>query len=241
MRRNGSVQRRQWPGGAVTYRVRWTDAAGRRQSASCDSRQAGEMFLRARLAEMDRGLDGSYAGRRVTLADWWRQYSAGRQIGPLTAAREATVWSKWVEPELGGVALTDIRPSLLAAWVAFQVKAGLAPRTVARHVQVLSPALSAAVADGLIAVNPALGLRLPRAQRNEQRFLSVDEVKAMEDAMPAQWKLLVPFGVITGLRIGELLSTSCTGPSQYGVRCLLPQAGPGRRSPVPVRGEWSRR
>jgi integrase len=47
-------------------------------------------------------------------------------------------------------------------------------------------------------------VRLPRVDQPERRFLSTDELTALETAMDPHWALIVPFAAATGLRIGEL-------------------------------------
>jgi integrase len=54
-----------------------------------------------------------------------------------------------------------------------------------------------------LVVNPARGVRLPRIEDEEARFLSPAELLALEHAMPQQWAVLVPFLADVGLRIGE--------------------------------------
>jgi integrase len=44
---------------------------------------------------------------------------------------------------------------------------------------------------------------LPRVDADEMRFLSPDELLALEDAMPERWNVIVPFLADVGLRIGE--------------------------------------
>jgi site-specific recombinase XerC len=52
--------------------------------------------------------------------------------------------------------------------------------------------LSAAVLDGLLDANPATKVQEPRARKTEQRFLSVDEVRRLVEAVePACYRSMV--------------------------------------------------
>jgi integrase len=68
----------------------------------------------------------------------------------------------------------------------------------------LKKALADAVAEGLITASPAAGVKAPRPDQVERRFLTLDELNRIEVAMAERWRLVVPFAVCTGLRIGEL-------------------------------------
>lgn len=92
------------------------------------------------------------------------------------------------------------------------VRSGLAPRTVTRHLAILRACLSAAVLDGLVATNPASKVQVPRAAKTEQRFLSVDEVRRLTNAVePAHCRSMIAVAVACGLRIGELVALQVRG------------------------------
>jgi integrase len=200
----GSVEERVWPSGRVTWRARWYDAGGNRQRASFDRRREAEVFLADRLAEVRQGGSGAMEGRRTTLAEWWAEWQSGRQVGLLTRRREESAWECWIEPHLGSVKLADLRRSTMQAWVAGQARSGVAPSTIKRHVEAIRSCLSAAVTEGIIASNPASKLGLPRGPKAEQRFLSIDEVRRLCQAVEPRFASMIAVGVACALRIGEL-------------------------------------
>jgi len=61
-----------------------------------------------------------------------------------------------------------------------------------------------AVDDELIVANPAKGIRVERAPRREQNFLTAEEVEAVADAIVEPYGTLVRFAAYTGLRAGEI-------------------------------------
>jgi len=187
----GSVEERVWPSGRVTWRARWYDAGGKRQRASFDTRREAEVFLADRLAEVRQGGLGTMEGRRTTLAEWWAEWQAGRQVGTMTTKREVSVWECWIEPHLGSIKLSDLRRSTMQAWVTRQARGGVAPSTIERHVGILRACLSAAVVEGLIAANPASKLTLPRVPKAEQRFLSIDEVRRLCRAVEPRYASMI--------------------------------------------------
>ena len=100
--------------------------------------------------------------------------------------------------------LAKLRRSDVAAWVADLVDDDLAPTTVTRCLAALKKALADAVAEGLITASPAAGVKPPRPDQIERRFLTLDELNRIEAVMATRWRLVVPFAACTGLRIGEL-------------------------------------
>lgn len=69
--------------------------------------------------------------------------------------------------------------------------------------------MTAAVDAGLIAASPCSGIRLPRVEREEMRFLSPDQVAALTMAMDSRYRAAVLLGAYGGLRAGELFGLRC--------------------------------
>jgi integrase len=87
----------------------------------------------------------------------------------------------------------------------------VAPGTVRLALAPVRAMLATAFEEGLIRSNPAAGVRI--AQRVEEhadaeraKALTEDELRALVEEMPEEWKLLVEFLAQTGLRISEALA-----------------------------------
>jgi integrase len=88
----------------------------------------------------------------------------------------------------------------------------VSPATVRLAVAPVRALLATAFEEGLIRSNPAAGVRI--AQRVEEdgavvehaKALTEDELVALVEATPAEWRLLVEFLAATGLRISECLA-----------------------------------
>jgi len=186
------------------YQTRWYDAAGRRHSATFDTAAEADAYRQDRLRARRRGGSGDPTGGQVTVAEWWERWMAGRQIRPSTRARDVAYARTWLIPDLGDRRLCDLRPSDVASWLTRLTAGGLAPRTVREHRSALASLLRAAVVEGLLDTNPAVGVRSPAVPSREARFLTPDELARLEAAMDAWWRLTVPFLSDTGLRLGEL-------------------------------------
>lgn len=112
-----------------------------------------------------------------------------------------------------GVALGDIDLGLLRAWLAESARRGAARTTIARHVSSARTFCAWAVREGVLATDPSLRLRAPRAHRTLPPVLTAEQAAAVASAAPApdadeplatrdRAMLEVLYG--TGVRVGEL-------------------------------------
>ena len=84
------------------------------------------------------------------------------------------------------------------------VGAGYAATTVHKAHALLRMILTAAVESDLLARSPVRGVKLPRIERREMRFLTPAELSGLLEAVPDRYRLLVKTAAYTGLRFGEL-------------------------------------
>ena len=101
---------------------------------------------------------------------------------------------------------------------------------MAKIVQVASKTMRAAVDDRLIPANPFDGLKLPRIEREEMRFITEAEVRAVADLIDPRYRPLVLLGAFGGLRIGEMLGL------RWGIVDLLRRQVDVRETLVDVNG-----
>lgn len=123
------------------------------------------------------------AGGKVLIGDYAKVWSAGlSHLKESTAQRYRGIVRTHVEPRWGTYRLSSVATSDVAAWVGELCAGGPSASTV-RHIhQVFSLIMAMAVQDGRIARNPPTGFRLPRAVRDEPRFLNVPELTALVHA-----------------------------------------------------------
>jgi integrase len=80
----------------------------------------------------------------------------------------------------------------------------LSPSTVTKAGQVMGKIMGMAVRAGKLQANPCDGVKLPRVDRKEMRFLTTSEVERLADAMHPDYRAVVYLGAFGGLRAGEL-------------------------------------
>ena len=81
---------------------------------------------------------------------------------------------------------------------------GLPKATTTKAAQLLGKILKAAVQAGLLLKSPGDGVRLPRIERTEMRFLDDTEVRALAGAIDPRYKAALLLAAFGGLRTGEL-------------------------------------
>jgi len=134
--------------------------------------------------------------------------SSRRSLAASTRARDESYMKNLVLPYLGDHELRHIGPETLDAWVQHLDEVeGKAPATVRKAFQLAAAVLGRAVTLRKLPANPARvgeGIDLPRLDRSEMRFLSVDEVHNLADTIDPRYRALALTAAYSGLRWGEL-------------------------------------
>lgn len=184
--------------------ARWRDPQHRQRKKSFGRKVDAERFLAGLLAEMNRGNYLDPAAGKVSVAEF-----AGVWVGGVSHLKESTaeryrgIVRNHVVPRWGSTGLSAVAPSDVASWVGELMEAGLRPSTVRQVHRVFSLIMDLALRDGRIGRNPAVGVRLPRAVRDEPRFLTPPELAALVHAS-GQSALAICVLAFTGIRFGEL-------------------------------------
>jgi integrase/recombinase XerC len=114
-----------------------------------------------------------------------------------------------------GVALRAVQIHHVRRWAAALHAKGLAPRSIALILSAWRGLYRGLGRDGLVALNPADGVRAPKAAQPLPKALSVDHAMALADAAPdenadpalaARDQCIVELLYGCGLRVGELVA-----------------------------------
>jgi len=187
------------------WRARYRDPAGRERSQHFSRKLDAQRWLATVEVAVGRGewLDPSLG--KVTVGEWGRQWFANQsQLKPTTRERYRGLIAQQLDPTWAPVPLQAVTNSAVATWVSGLTASGLSGSTVRHAHRVLSMILGAAVRDGRIPRNPAVGVRLPRVASSDKRFLTHEQVARLAEAVGAPHDLVVLVLAYTGLRWGEL-------------------------------------
>lgn len=148
-------------------------------------------------------LTGAYvdpARSRTTVTDFYRTWSARQPWRPSTRESVRTRIDNHVLPVLGARPFSSLRRGDVEAWLAGR---RLAPSTAGIALQQLSSMLEAAVADGLIARNPARGVRRPKVNGALVVPFTPEEIDRLIEAAAPSFAVALVLGARCGLRDGE--------------------------------------
>ncbi|MGH9120731.1 MAG: tyrosine-type recombinase/integrase [Acidimicrobiales bacterium] len=206
------IDKRRTGDGQVRYEVRLRGTDGKERSRTFRTKKDAERYERTQLTAIEHGLWIDPRAGKVTLEAWGTEWQ--RTVVHLreTTQRiyEANLRNH-IYPELGGIELGKLTPSMLRAWLAgLTTKVGrrgtpLAPASVSQAYRTLNRVLSAAVDDELLGRNPLRGVKPPQPKPEVMRFLTHDEVATLAAEVDSRYRALVLVAAYTGLRAGELI------------------------------------
>ncbi len=209
------VRVREWKGAWWVFVAHRGQRKAKRIGVGAAGKQAAHRAAQQIAARLALG-QGAFPAEPAspTLAEYataWLEHI--RQVRkPNTARDYAKRLGQWILPALGALPLRSITRDKVRAFVTEQLTRGLAPKTVANTVRVLSSVLSQALEDGLVSTNVALkpGRFLPGiSKRRKVNPLTREEVSAflrtIQRHAPRYYPLFL-CAVRTGLRLGELLA-----------------------------------
>lgn len=133
---------------------------------------------------------------------WWAS-RAGHRIS--TRTRDRLILDHDLLPFFGRMAIGDVSPADVQAWVGALSARPLSPTSVRRVFTILDQLLDAAVDTGVIGVNPAARARLPRISRAEMRFLTPAQLELLAGTITESYRAMVLTMAWATLRIGETI------------------------------------
>jgi len=194
--------------GSTKWQARYWDAADRTRRYEKVFRTKGEAqrWLTVQGAALVTGthVDHRDADRPFRdVADAWR--STWVDLEPKTRAGYEQILANHLLPEFGGRKTSTITPALVQGFVN-RLALTHRPGTTRNVYAALRSALNTGVRLRMLALNPCVGVRLPRIPREPMLFLDASEVRALADEITPHYRALVLSAAYLGLRAGELLA-----------------------------------
>lgn len=162
----------------------------------------------AHLLQFNNGTRRPQAG--ITFEDFWSNYF-DKEVVPNRkfATREAYRYIARVHllPYFGRQRLSDITRFEVQTFIGMKQRKGYAPKTLAHLRNLLSKVFSVAVKWGWLNSNHASAVELPPVERcHERRVLTPEEIAKLTASLKEPARTIVVLGLLTGLRIGEILA-----------------------------------
>lgn len=210
--------------GKYRFRIRLADGT-RRNSPLFDTREECELVLAAALAELAEGRMAPVGA--VLLGPFGDRWLSHRTVR--SAHHEQSLWRLHVKgTTLAELPVRDVRQRHIREFLAqlrtkrrttsaagksrgarLQTTECLSAQTVKLTFSLLRRVLAEAVAQEVITLNPATGLRMPREQESHVErwtYLTQEEIRRLLDCedIPRESRLLFAVAIFTGMRAGEL-------------------------------------
>jgi integrase len=160
----------------------------------------------------------------ITFADWSQKWlSAKNDIAASTKRGYVTRLNTHLLPAFGKSKLTSITNNQIGQWIAKAINDGSGAIVIKRSHSVLRQILNAAVLDGRLNRNPAVGVPLPRTKSKEKKALSFQQLRALADEVVG-YETLILFAGTTGLRWGEVAALQCKDVSLLNRTVIVEKA-----------------
>ena len=137
---------------------------------------------------------------RTTVGDYWTAWSARQPCRDTSRSSVTSLFDVHVLPTFRARQLASLRRGELETWA---IGLPLAGRTARQAANYLSTMLDAAVADGLIARNPAHGAKRPSVDGEPVVPFTDAEIDALRASSPDWFDVALTLGLGAGLRQGE--------------------------------------
>ena len=183
------------------WRARYV-ADGREHAKSFDTKARATQWLNTIVSAQETGSYIDPKLGRTTFGSFYREW-APRQVWENNTRYRATFIMASVT--FADVALTDLRPSHLEAWVKAMQDQGLAPSTIQSYFSRVRAVIRAAIRDQLVSRDISAGVRLPQ-QRKASAAMAIPAAREVGAAIAAAspwFAALIAVCAFAGLRRGE--------------------------------------
>lgn len=161
--------------------------------------------------EVEHGLSGKCD--KISLDSWfkaWMDKYKRLSVRETSFNNYQNLYNCYVQPTLGKRYLTQIRPHDIQQLFGTMFQKGLSVGTITSVKALLSALFETAVQNDLVRKNICAGVKVPVAEVEEPRVLTIDEqamlLRQMEKEKWQTYGPLVTLMLATGLRLGEALS-----------------------------------
>lgn len=149
-------------------------------------------------------------GKSITLNEWFEEWYAKYKAPTLKDGGSPSYKRKFVNyygVRIGTKALSDIRQLHVQTAIADMLDAGRSSKSVRDATGVLQNCIEAAIANGLMNLNPVVGVVIPKCEKVERRVLTAEEQEIFIDYLErtkSWYEEMYKFMLLTGLRVGEV-------------------------------------
>lgn len=186
------------------YQVKWRRPDGTQASKTFRTIRDAKYFKRQVEHDKSRGalLDDRLA--KVKFREFAEQEVFPHlRHSPSTTRRWKGIWETHIVPVIGNKPISRIQRSDIRHLVRDWEAIGLAPRSIANHLNVLRPIFKEAILRDIIAKNPMQDIRPPKAREVRRTPLTPEQCHALIQAIDPNYAYAIHFVLATGVRWQE--------------------------------------
>ena len=191
-------------GVGMRWRARYVDDRGREHTKAFTRKVDATRWLDNQTASIVSGTHVAPRDAQLTVQQWCDLWIEGYKVNRESTVRQARTHFHQIMDEFGGMPLSALRPSQVKAWVARLQAEGQSQNYVYSLHSRLSQIMSDAVHDGVLGRNPCSRRTAPPMGKQKVYVATTEQVRAIHDAMPDNFRVAVLLGAFAGLRVAEV-------------------------------------
>lgn len=194
------------------WRARYRDNAGKEHARHFKLKRDAQRWLDEVTTSVVTGQYVDPKAQQTTFRAYAATWLAAQVHKPATADLYRGHLERHAYPAFGDVPLGSILATALPAWVK-RLSTGdevaerkpLAPATVGVVYTIVASVFRAAVHDRKLATSPCQRIKLPAVEKTRIKPATTQQIEALANGVPPEFRALIILGAGTGMRQGEML------------------------------------
>lgn len=189
-----------------SWYVYWRDLKGGQHSKSFGKdHNAATSFLHKKRKQLEEDAANQTTDISIQqFANLWLNNYSKANLKPSTTKNQISIIRCHILPYFGNVNLRYITTKKVQEFVKSELDLGQAPSTVTKTLTLLKSMLRSAVEWGYLEYSVAALVKSPPKRFHEMSFLTPDEICALLNATPEDWRPFIHTEIFTGMRFGEI-------------------------------------
>ena len=187
----------------ISYMYKWRRPDGTQTSKTFRTQREAREFQRNVEYEKSRGNLPDDRRAKVKFGDFAQEVFATLDHGPSTILRREGIMRKHVGPLFGDMAISQIHRTHIIQAMKTWADAGLAPRSVHNHLNLMRPVFAEAMLQNIIIRNPMEAIKRPKAKEVRRNPLTPEQCVALLNAIDPRYEFAIDFVLATGVRWTE--------------------------------------
>lgn len=194
-----------WRTGHGGYQVHYRDSNGKQRAKTFDRLVDARAFKADMRLRKQRGDFIDVSAMRVKFGEWAHLYVEQKiALRARTLDKYESALRTHLLPTFGSARLGAIARNEVQSWIIRLRREGYAPETIRGLYTLFASMMKVAEEEGVIARTPCRRIELPPIVREEQRYLTADEVEILASEVDSRYQTAIFVAAYLGLRWQEV-------------------------------------